>query len=234
MNREQIVYNNDNIYPSKVDVLKTMGISKGVEIPEEVEDLYARSLELYKGLISPKGIFSIITKTDFEQIYIGENQNEPLTPLPKIYSKAKLLALYAFTLGKEISDSINQLMKEKDYPLGFMLDRIASESVDKASAVAEKQFTQNVLIEYQGSPDQTTLLYSPGYCGWHISAQKKIFEYLKPEKIGVVLNESFLMTPIKSVSGVLVSGERDIHVFKSNFSFCKECTTFTCRERMQH
>ena len=41
-----------------------------------------------------------------------------------------------------------------------------------------------------------------------------------------------LMSPIKSVSGVIVAGRPDIHGFDNNFDFCRECVTKECRVRI--
>jgi hypothetical protein len=75
------------------------------------------------------------------------------------------------------------------------------------------------------------LLYSPGYCGWHISGQKKLFEFLRPERIDIRLNERFLMIPLKSISGVLVAGAAEIHHISERYPFCDHCQSPTCRER---
>ena len=76
------------------------------------------------------------------------------------------------------------------------------------------------------------LPYSPGYCGWHVSGQGRLFGALCPEEIGIRLNASFLMQPLKSVSGVLVAGAPEIHDFDDDFDFCAECTTRECRVRI--
>ena len=81
--------------------------------------------------------------------------------------------------------------------------------------------------------DHTVLGYSPGYCGWHISGQRKLFDYLRPDAIGISLNTSCMMNPLKSVSGVLVTAEPDAHRFKPRFSYCPECKDRSCVERMQ-
>ena len=75
------------------------------------------------------------------------------------------------------------------------------------------------------------LRFSPGYCGWHVSAQKKLFEYLKPEEIGIGLNESCLMQPLKSISGVIFTGRMEIFEFDDNYPFCSDCTDHACRDR---
>lgn len=58
-------------------------------------------------------------------------------------------------------------------------------------------------------------------------------EYLQPEKIGISLNDNFLMSPIKSVTGVLVDGKKEIHIFETNFLFCSSCKHHSCSERMK-
>ena len=86
-----------------------------------------------------------------------------------------------------------------------MLDAIASERADRAAelagAIGSRRFRR------EGST-RRVLPYSPGYCGWHVSGQRKLFDFLRPEEIGMTLNASCLMQPLKSVSGVLVAGAR--------------------------
>ena len=77
------------------------------------------------------------------------------------------------------------------------------------------------------------LRYSPGYCGWHVSGQGKLFDYLRPERIGLSLRTSFLMEPLKSVSGVLVAGPKEIHEFSASYDFCSRCDTRGCRQRIR-
>jgi cobalamin-dependent methionine synthase I len=47
-----------------------------------------------------------------------------------------------------------------------------------------------------------TCAYSPGQYKWTIEEQRKIFDMVDGRRIGVELNDSFLMVPFKSVSGV--------------------------------
>jgi hypothetical protein len=141
--------------------------------------------------------------------------------------------LFAFTLGPEISREIEEQSKTDGLALGYMLDAVASYSADKASEAAEEIFFSHLSSKGEVNALTRVLLYSPGYCGWHISSQQKLFEYLKPEEIGIRLNESFLMVPLKSISGVLVAGNADTHKFKNNYPFCAQCKTRSCRERFK-
>ncbi|MCK5274191.1 MAG: hypothetical protein KAR37_06065, partial [Alphaproteobacteria bacterium] len=72
----------------------------------------------------------------------------------------------------------------------------------------------------------------PGYCGWHVTGQRRLFDRLGADRIGVTLNSSCLMQPLKSVSGVLVIGPPSIHEFDNDFDFCALCSTYQCRSRI--
>ncbi len=222
----------DQIKPNPTGVLQTQGIPSGTPPPERVKALYDSAEKLFYKLAEPIGIISDISIVEFTGIYEGNGMNEEDTPLEHIFPRADHLALFAFTLGAGISREIERQFETNNMAVGYMLDAVASYSADKASERAEEFFLNHLVSTGQGKETTRVLLYSPGYCGWHISGQKKLFEYLEPEEIGLRLNESFLMIPLKSISGVLVAGDKEIHQFKSNYPFCKHCRTHSCRERI--
>ena len=82
-------------------------------------------------------------------------------------------------------------------------------------------------------PSDGALRFSPGYCGWHITAQRKLFDLLDPDETVISLNESCLMSPLKSISGVLVIGRKEIFDFDDSFPFCSTCSDHSCRERIR-
>ena len=115
-----------------------------------------------------------------------------------------------------------------------MLDAVASSAAEKAVEVCETFFFNDLSKRQNTTHEPFVLSYSPGYCGWHVSGQKKLFRYLKPEKIGISLNDSCLMTPLKSVTGLLVAGKKEIHLFdEGSYSYCSLCKDRTCAERMK-
>jgi hypothetical protein len=231
-------------------------------IPEKIQNLYEESLNIFLENSNPVGIYSEISKDEFAKIFFGEGNNSDEAPIRQIYPKADNIALFAVTLGKKVSEKIRELFRKNDFALGHILDCIASLAADNAVRNLEeftiRLHSVSVFAALRSSPatagyaqtrhsdkstgqaekneehqeDLLTLAYSPGYCGWHISGQKKLFEYLHPEKIQITLNNSFLMNPLKSVSGVLITGKREIHKFKNSFSFCYLCKTKSCLERM--
>jgi hypothetical protein len=184
-------------------------------------------------LAHPAAIIQEMSQDVFKEVFKGEGNNEPDAPLASIYPRANHLALFAATLGDRLSQEITNLFASNDFARGYMLDSVASEAADLASSVLEDGFARQ-LVDRGFEPDKDVVLaYSPGYCGWHITAQKKLFEHLEPHRIGISLNSSCLMMPLKSVSGVLVSGAREIHHFDPAFSFCSACTNAVCKKRME-
>lgn len=228
-----IPYSKEEIVPDSEVVYSSIGIENNVTVPPEIEHLYNEALLLFQKLVEPKGFFVPIEIEEFNIILEGEGENDGAIPLELITERGVFIALFIATLGAKVSSKIEELIKEKDYPLGHMLDTIASRSAENATEIGEKYFQKEIKNNFSLN-NQKVLLYSPGYCGWNVTAQKKIFKFLQPEKIGIALNESSLMTPIKSVSGVLISGERDIHKFRMIYPFCKTCQTYSCRERIKN
>lgn len=223
----------DKIKPDPAGVFELQGIPAGTQPPDRVKVLYDSAEALFYKMAAPIGIMTDISIDEFADIYPGNGLNEPDTPLEHIYPQADYLALFAFTLGAEISREIENQYKNKNLAMAYMLDSAASYSADKAAEVGQRIFLDRLLSKGKADESTRVLLYSPGYCGWHVSGQGKFFDFLKPQEIGITLNESFLMIPLKSISGVLVAGKADIHRFTNNYPFCAFCQNRNCRERMK-
>ncbi len=231
--REVIEIPVDEVKPCRDDVLRTQGIPAGKEPIEHVETLFRNAIQLFLRFSRPVGVIVEISIPEFEIVYRGEGLNEEETPLNEIFRKADDLALFVLTMGDEVSRKIDELFQSNDFALGSMLDAVASCGADEAADIVTNHFSNLLSSKGRISPLIGILRYSPGYCGWHVSGQKKLFEILHPEDIGVMLLDSFIMKPLKSVSGVLVAGRRDIHDFRDSYPFCKQCKTHSCRDRIR-
>lgn len=226
---QTIKFGLNEILPDKDSVLQHQGIPKHVDIRETTHTILSKALDLFAETAEPLGLLRELSIDEFDLVFKGERNNAEDTPLGRIYPQAEQLALFASTMGSHISRTIELLFKENDFALGSMLDAVASLAADKAAEVCEDYFHQQL----GESSDLVVLSYSPGYCGWHISAQKRLFGFLHPEEIGMSLNTSYLMSPLKSVSGVLVAGNKEIHLFDNDFPFCNDCKTYSCLVRMK-
>lgn len=214
-------------------VLKTQGISTDRELSQKVGALFNRAIRLFFEFSHPKGIISEISIPEFEVVYLGEGLNEKRTPLDEIFRKSGNLALFAVTIGEKLCQKINELFKSNEFALGSILDSVASDGTERAADIVENRFSELLSKSDEIIPSIGILRYSPGYCGWHMSGQKKLFEFLQSEDIGITLLDSYLMKPLKSISGVIVAGDREIHNFEDSYPFCNQCLTHSCRNRIK-
>lgn len=230
-------FNLIDIMPEQEAVLRNQGIPQDVypaERENRIRTLLERAMEAFTAGAQPVGISSELSIKECQIILNGEGKNEKDIPVEHVFPRADNLALFALTMGSEVSEKIGELFKDNEFALGSMLDAVASLAADKAVEVYEEYFFDELSKRDITATDTRVLSYSPGYCGWHISGQKKLFQYLEPEKIGISLNDSFLMIPLKSVTGLLVAGKREIHIFDEGvYDFCNSCKDRTCQERMR-
>lgn len=204
-------------------------VGPDARIPERLLRLFEQAMDTFARLAEPRAIVAEVTKADFERIFKGEGLNAPETPLDEIVPRASSLALFVATIGADASAEIPALFARGDPALGYTLDVIASEAATRLADLLAERFRES-----RPAPHglDAVLPYSPGYCGWHVSGQRRLFEHLHPDTIGITLTGSFLMQPLKSVSGVLVAGAPGAHRFKPTYAFCDDCTTHECRPRM--
>lgn len=231
--REILTIPAEFVIPGRDEVMDLQGIPRDAILPEKITDLYERAFSIFRESMKPIGLIGDISSFDLENILTVAGGNIINSVISTIFRNSSNLALYVFTLGTEISENISNLFDKNDFALGAMLDSIASAAADRGSEYGEQFFHGYLMGRSPADTDISILMYSPGYCGWDITGQKKLFRYLKPGDIGISLNESSLMTPIKSISGVLVSGKKEIHYIKEDFDFCRKCTGKNCRERIK-
>lgn len=220
--------------PARSAVLAAEGMAGSSPVSAVTEGLLMRAMSMFSEQAAPIGVCADIGIPEFSAVFAGERQNDPEAPLGDIFPKADKLALFAGTVGPELARQIADLFQQHEYALGYVLDAVASCGTERLADLLQAAWESAAISRRQASSVGriAVLPYSPGYCGWHVSGQRRLFEYLKPEEIGITLRESCLMEPLKSVSGVFVLGPGAIHQFNPTFSFCSECRTRTCRARL--
>lgn len=223
----------DMLAPARNEVLEAQGVPPGSVPSERLDALFREALALYLRLAAPAAMFEEVAHREFAAVFEGEGRNKPEAPLASIFPSASRLALFAATIGEEIGCAVASLFESGDPALASMLDSIASVAADRASVRLEERFARHLAASGETVRGARTLAYSPGYCGWDISGQARLFGRLKPEAIGIVLGAGYLMRPIKSVSGVLVSGPAEIHRFEPAYPFCGGCRARACLSRLE-
>jgi hypothetical protein len=231
--RKAIQLKVDEIIPTRDEVLESQGMAGRANLPARIRTLLDSALELFTQLAQPRGLMQDLPISEFKAIYDGEGMNSPECPVPEIVRQAEELALFAATMGDALITKSSELFADGKAALGFMLDAVNSSGAERLGRRMGHYFLELVPEGKRRQKKLKVQYYSPGHCGWHISGQAKLFQVLHPEEIGITLTESWVMRPFKSISGVLVVGELEIHRFQPVFSFCKQCKERKCVQRLE-
>jgi hypothetical protein len=195
---------------------------------DRVRELIQSAGRLLGETAHPAGLFETVTTEEFVAIHAGDGGNDGATPVEQVIEDAAGLALFAVTLGREVSERIDAHFEAGEMAEAYLLDQVASFATDELAHTAARHF-----LESCGPVEGAAVLpYSPGFCGWNVSGQRSLFERLIPGEIGITLTESCLMQPMKSVSGALILAPVPSHDISPAFPCCATCTTLDCQERV--
>lgn len=163
-----------------------------------------------------------------KSLYIGNINLEINKIVFKQLWKCDSLAFFLCTAGPEISTRSRQCMAEGDPLKGYIYDMLGSIVVDAAGDMMQHQLQKSVI----SAGEKTTIRFSPGYCGWHVSEQHKLFRLIPDNFCGIRLTDSALMDPVKSISGIIGIG-KNVRNDLTNCSLCemKDCSYRDVKER---
>jgi hypothetical protein len=192
--------------------------------PEPVADLI---LEVSEELVSMGDIraeYRIFSNIRF----VGEEKTIEIEGVvfavkPIIYRQirdAEEVALFICTAGPAVGEMSRRSMKDGDLLRGYVYDVIGSEVVENAADTMQEELKRAALT----TGKKITNRFSPGYCGWDVAEQHKLFSFFKNNFCGITLTESALMNPIKSVSGLIGIGR----VVEYTSYHCHQCDDKNC------
>lgn len=113
-------------------------------------------------------------------------------------SEAEKAALFVCTAGATVSEHSRCSTMDADLLRGYLYDVTGTLVVEKAADMLQQELRQ--AAEADGY--RITNRFSPGYCGWDLAEQHKLFSFFGDNYCGVTLTESALINPVKSLSGL--------------------------------
>jgi|WetSurMetagenome_2_1015567.scaffolds.fasta_scaffold22683_3 hypothetical protein len=116
----------------------------------------------------------------------------------KQIKESTAVALFICTAGRSLEELIRSAKKENDLLLEYVYDIIGSEIAEAAASRME----ENLRSVKNNEGLNISMRFSPGYCGWEVQEQKKLFSFFPDNFCGITLSESSFMSPVKSVSGI--------------------------------
>jgi hypothetical protein len=137
--------------------------------------------------------------------------------------RSESVAVFLCTAGTEIGIRSKKAMHERDFLRGYIYDVVGSEIVEVAADIMQEDLEKSMLV----SGNKITNRYSPGYCGWDVAEQHKLFDLIPENYCGIQLTPSALMDPVKSVSGIIGIGKN----VRYNHYTCGMCEMDDCLYR---
>lgn len=126
--------------------------------------------------------------------------------------------LFIGSAGWEFDRAKEALKANDDIVVDFIADSIGSVLAEMTVARIEQDYVGEETI---------SMPYSPGYCNWDIREQHILFSLFPERPCGIILSESSLMTPEKSVSGFFALGE----TLQRQPYHCQICKNTKCFKR---
>jgi hypothetical protein len=223
MELQEYSFQFDELEVSTAIIEKFMGYEPG-QAPEPVPQLIREVFSVAHDYCDIRGGY--IIKDDIEinrserTLQINDTQFDVKRIVSNQLKKMDNVALFACTAGQGIGDYSKELMHEGDFVKGYIADVIGSEIVESAMDKIQDDLERK--MEAQGW--HITDRYSPGYCGWSVAEQHKLFSFFPKNFCGITLTDSSLMQPIKSVSGVIGIGPN----VRRNGYVCQMCDMVNC------
>ncbi|MCX6326689.1 MAG: methionine synthase [Bacteroidia bacterium] len=210
---------------------KGIGYNDGQDreiVTELIVDIFKESQEIS----NIKAQYTIFQGAQFDNETKSVEINNVSFHIKKIVfgqiKKSDSIAIFLCTAGEEIGIRSRKAMQERDFLRGYIYDVIGSEIVEAAVDMMQNELEKSVI----SSGKKITNRYSPGYCGWDVAEQHKLFRLVPGNYCGIRLTQSALMDPVKSVSGIIGIG-KNVKMNPYTCSLCdlKDCIYRKAKER---
>ncbi len=197
----------------------------GAEVPEYVEDAVATVCADLERVCRPMGGFRVFPgSTAPDGFECGGTAFATGPEIARQLEASQRLALFVGTVGGGYEQLRRDYASQDETLLAYVLDAAGSEWAEGVADRVEREVQSLAKADGMAISNR----YSPGYCGWRVNEQHGLFALLPRDFCGIALNGSAMMTPMKSVSGVIGLGRG----LKYNAYRCDLCNLGeTCRNR---
>jgi hypothetical protein len=197
---------------------RVMGYREG-ESQETIFEIVSGLLKEAETLCNLRAEYRIFDRISFNETFKTIMVNSVTFNIGKIIygqiKKSESAALFICTAGENLGLRSRRAMKEGDLLEGYIYDVIGSEAVEAAADLMQADMETEFRM---------TNRFSPGYCGWNVVEQHKLFSLLPDNYCGIRLTDSSLMDPVKSVSGIIGIGENVKRLpYTCNLCDMKDC-----------
>lgn len=179
-----------------------LGFKSGkTELKQDQAEYYDGIIKEGSLLCKPQAAFLrlAVQVLDGQTIQLEKGPGFRSRDLASLLQKSEQVVIMAATVGKVITDSIKNKMKQGMATVSLIYDAVASETADAILDYLVEYINTMILREQKRL---TKVRYSPGYGDLDLKDQKKIFKILSLEKMGLSLTRTFMLIPEKSVTAI--------------------------------
>ena len=198
-------YNVGDLGLSSEKIIKFIGY-KPEDVPYTVTDLIEETLEKSLDLPSVKAEYhffdTLVIENDSASIMLSSTLFQTRKIILSQLKGSSSAVLFLATAGPELGELSKKQMAAGDLLEGYITDVVGSEVVEAAIDLMHKELGSAASSEGYNITNR----FSPGYCGWDVAEQHKLFDLIPENYCGITLTDSALMNPVKSVSGLIGIG----------------------------
>lgn len=194
------------------EVWRLLGYLRGRSQPSpRVQARIDEQLAASRGLVRPRAAWTACDPAEVE----GSGP----------FRGAERVAFMVCTIGAGLERRVAELAARGETSRALVLDAIGSASVEAVADVVNAAICREV----GQSGVYTNRRISPGYRGWPLEGQRRVFELLPSHATGVRLKPTCFMEPRKSISAAVSIGRAVAH--SKYVSICGYCDLAGCAFR---
>ncbi|UCF02307.1 MAG: hypothetical protein JSV14_01180 [Deltaproteobacteria bacterium] len=207
------------------ELAKLLGGQKKKSLPKSIRKKVRTARQKLNKLVKPSLHYRIVKPSamDNDVVQLDEAIEFTSAKLAKTLKNAEEIVCFVGTIGTGVENEVNRLLGKQKLADAYILDAMASVAVENMI----DRFQNLMEIRFSAEDRTVTLRFSPGYCDWPVSQQKKLFNIFNPKQLNVELLDSCLMKPRKSVSGVFGITPQG----SESYNPCRDCPTRRCESR---
>ena len=172
------------------EALRYAGYLSRIEEQDELISRLDEAISLIEGKLTPRVCFCELDVSSCD--FLGS------LDIKKNLRQSQSIILFAATIGIELDRFIAKYSVISP-ATALLLQSLGNERIEALCDAFNEDMRKKKLSQGFNLRPR----FSPGYGDLPIEYQKTVFELLSPSRIGITLNDSYFMTPSKSVTAII-------------------------------
>ena len=218
-----------DVHIEKSDVYHLLGYRDGGEPTGSTSSLVDEQLDEARQLIEASCFYQLMDVRDVDPPRVVLENGTRITVASEILSwvlsPCQMATVFVSSIGPALESRVAELAEAGEILRSYTLDAVGSAAAGAAASHLQEWVRK--LASAEGA--EITFRCSPGYCDWDIREQRLLFQVMDSTQTGVELSEDCLMTPRKSVSGLIGLGWGDKD--RLQLAPCHLCNKRECSSR---